>query len=96
MQVINEGNWTERSLNYLCRSYDSLEKGENYEDTLPFIHIGFLDFTLFPEYPEFYATYKFQNIINHHVYSDNLQLRVVELNQIHLATEEDKQYGLDY
>ncbi len=96
MQVINEGNWKERSLNYLCRSYDSLEKGEHYEDTLPFIHIGFLDFTLFPKYPEFYATYMFQNIKNHTIYSDKLQLRVVELNQINLATEEDKQYGLDY
>ena len=30
------------------------------------------------------------------IYSDNFDLRVVDLTQIHLATEEDKQYQLDY
>ena len=28
MQVINKGNWTERSLSYLCRTYDGLERGQ--------------------------------------------------------------------
>ncbi len=65
-------------------------------NVLPVIHIGFLSFTLFPESPEFYATYQFQNVKNQMVYSDKLQLRVVELNHINLATEEDKLYGLDY
>ena len=96
MQVANEGNWKDRSLSYLCRSFDSLLEGQDYIEVMPTIHISFLDFTLFPEAPEFYAAYQFQNVKNHRVFSDKLQLRVVELNQINLATEEDKQYELDY
>ena len=96
MQVANEGNWIERSLSYLCRSFDELVKGQDYKEAPPVIHIGFLDYTLFQNSPEFYASYQMMNIKNHDIFSDKFQLRVVELNQIHLATEEDKQYGLDY
>ena len=96
MQIANRLNWADRSINYLCRSYDKLQKGDDYSAAKPVIHIGFLDYTLFEEHPEFYATYKFMNIRNHHVYSDKLVLGVVELNHTELATEEDKQYGIDY
>lgn len=60
------------------------------------IHIGFLDFTLFKEYPEFYATYKLINVKNHHIYSDNFILNVVNLSRIDLATKEDRAYGIDH
>lgn len=96
MQVVNQGNWTDRSLSYLCRSYDALYRGQKYTVTLPVIHIGFLDYTLFKDAPEFYATYKMLNIKNHHVYSDKLQVGVVDLSQIELATEEDRHYGIDH
>ena len=62
MQVLNEYNWPERSLSYLCRTYDQLYRGQEYEDALPTIHIGFLDFTLHPSHPEFYATYQMLNV----------------------------------
>ena len=65
-------------------------------EALPAIHIGFLDFTLHPEKPEFYATYKMLNVKNHLLYSDKFTLSVVNLNQIELATEEDKVYNIDY
>lgn len=58
MQVNNLYNWPERSLSYLCRNFDQLNKGQNYSELKPVIHIGFLDYTLFPEHPEFYATYR--------------------------------------
>lgn len=96
MQVIDYANWPDRSLSYLCRSFDSLESGQDYLDVKPVIHICFLDFTLFSERPEFYATYMFTNVKNHSIYSDKLRLSVVELNQIELATEEDKLYQIDY
>ena len=63
---------------------------------MPTIHIGILDFTLFPEYPEFYARYAMKNIKNDNIYSDKLMLNVLDLNQTHLATEEDIQSGLAY
>ena len=96
MQVANEHNWPERSLMYLCRSFDQLYRGQRYEDALPVYHIGFLDFTLFPEYPEFYATYQLLNVKNHHLYSRKFTLSVVDLTQTKLATEEDKVYEVDY
>ena len=96
MQVANEYNWPERSLSYLCRSFDQLYRGQKYEEVLPVIHIGFLDFTLHPHEPEFYATYQMLNVKNHLVYSDKFILSVVNLNQIELATKEDKEYQIDY
>ena len=96
MQVINEHNWPDRSLNYLCRCFDSLEKGDSYTSAHPVIQIGLLNFTLFPEYPEFYSTYKFLNVKKYALYSDKLCLSVLDLTHIDLATKEDKQYQLDY
>ncbi len=84
MQVVNEFNRPERSLSYLCRTFDNLNSGERYTAVRPAIQIGFLDFTLFPEYPEFYSTYQFLNIKNHTVYSDKIRLCV--LNLIFLST----------
>lgn len=96
MQVANYMNWEERSLCYLCRSFDRLHAGQDYIEANPAIQIGFLDFTLFPEHPEFYATYKLLNVKNHHLYSDKLTLSVVDLTQLDLATGEDKDWGIDY
>ena len=96
MQVINRGNWTERSLNYLCRAYDQLKPGEDYSQSKCAIHIGILDFALFEECPEFYASYKMMNVKNHHVFSDKFILNVLDLTQIKLATDEDRLCELDY
>jgi predicted transposase/invertase (TIGR01784 family) len=96
MQVLNELNWQDRSLSYLCRSFDQLHAGQDYTEVGPAIHIGFLDFCPFPEYPEFYASYKLLNIKNHHVYSRKFVLNVIDLTHIHLACEEDKAYEIDY
>lgn len=96
MQVANEHNWPERSLIYLCRSFDQLERGQEYEEILPAIHIGFLDFDLFPGDMEFYSTYQMLNIKTHAVYSSKFTLSVVQLNKTEYATEEDKAYGIDY
>ena len=96
MQVVNEGNWTDRSLSYLCRSFDQLYRGQKYDEALPVIHIGFLDFTLFPEAPEFYATNMLMNLKNHKIFSSKFKLSVVDLNHIELATDEDKAFQIDY
>jgi predicted transposase/invertase (TIGR01784 family) len=95
MQLRNLGNWIDRSLNYLCRLYDDLSSGQDYNETMSAIHIGFLDFTLFEDKPEFYATYKMMNTKNSNIYSDKFTLSVVDLSRIELATAEDKAYGID-
>ena len=95
MQVLNHGNWPERSLQYLCRSFAHLNKGENYLQVKPVIQVCFLNFTLFEEDKEFFSTNMFTNIKNHRIYSDKLKLLVVDLTCIELATEEDKNRHTD-
>lgn len=94
MQIVNRLNWTNRSVMYLCRSFDQLNHGQDFAEAKPVIHIGFLDYSLFPDCPEFYASYKLINIKNHRKYSDNLTLNVLDLSHIELATEEDKLYHI--
>ena len=96
MQIVDYKNWPERSLTYLCRNFDQLARGVDYIEIRPTIHIGFLDFTLFPEHPEFYATYKMANIKNHHIFTDKFALSVVNLKHIELATQEDREWEIDY
>lgn len=95
MQVINEGNWPERSLCYLCRIFDCLNRGEDYKDVRSAIQIGLLDFTLFEDSPEFFSNYYLMNLKNHRIYSDKFRLSVLDLTQIHLATKEDRAYRID-
>ncbi len=95
MQTYTMIGWEERSLLYLCRAFDSVQRGENYKSAKDVTHIGFLDYTLFPEVPEFYATYKMINIKNYHIYTDKFTLSVVDLSRIDLATEEDKKWHID-
>lgn len=95
MQVNNKYNWPERSLIYLSRLFDSLNAGENYKLVKPAFQIGILNYTLFPEHPEFFSTYKMLNIKNYHKYSDKFTIHVLDLTKIHLAAKEDKDYDLD-
>ena len=95
MQIYNDPHWVERSISYTSRSFDNLNQGETYDNVLPVTHIGFLNYTLFPEHPEFHATYLLMNQKNFHIYSSKFRICVVDLTQIELATEEDKQYDID-
>lgn len=95
MQVENLGNWPERSLGYLCRSFDSLNRGDDYINTKSAIHISFLDYTLFPANPSFHSAYKLKDEKNHTIYTDKFSIHVINLNCIDLATDEDRFYGTD-
>lgn len=97
MQMADRKDWRGRSLNYLCRSFDQLHRGAEYDEVKPTIHIGFLNFS--PDSnaeSEFYASYRLLNEKSHTLYSDKFILRVVNLTQIDLATEEDKINRIDY
>ena len=95
LQVENEGNWPDRSLSYLCRSFDQLYRGQTYETALPTIHIGILDYDLFPESPAFYTKNMIMNTITHKVFNDKFILSVLCLTQRNLATEEDCLWQID-
>ncbi len=90
MQILDEGNWPERSLAYLCRTFDQLEKGGKYLDAKETIHIGILDFTPkdFPK--KLYLDYFFYNLDTAHKYSDKVSIRVLQLNQLDNEANEKK------
>ena len=76
----------------------NLNKGETYDKTLPVVQVGFLNDTLFPEHPEFFASYKLTNVSqkeNPYIYNDKLRISVVNLSRIDLATEQDKASGIE-
>lgn len=95
MQMSNEYNWPERSISYAARSFDQLNSGEEYKEVLPVHSIGFLNFTLFEDQPEFFATYELQNKKTGHLYSSKFSIHVLDLTRIELATAEDQNYEID-
>lgn len=95
MQVEDLRNWVPRSLSYLCREYLRLKHGQNYSELKGAYHVGFLDYTLFKDHPEFYSTYCLRNRKDGHIYTDKFVLSVVSLNQIELATDDDKAFAID-
>jgi predicted transposase/invertase (TIGR01784 family) len=95
LQVVDYDNWPERSLGYLCRTYDNLNQGMDYSEVKPAIHVSILDFTIFPEYPEFFSEYMMLNTKNHHEYTGKFKLYVLDLTQKELATQQDKDRRLD-
>ena len=95
LQVINERNWPERSLCYLCRTFDSMNRGENYRNARTAIQIGIVNFTLFEQNPEFFSNYYMINEKNRQIYTRKFRLCVLDLTQIELATQQDRKFGLD-
>ena len=94
MQVYRETFWKERSLSHACRSFDQLNHGEGYGQILPVVHVGFLNYSLFPEYPEFFTTYELANTScpdYSYLYSDKLRISVVDLTQIDRPPKMTKQ-----
>lgn len=96
MQTTNYGDWQDRALLYLCRSFDHLSKGENYSNLKTTIHIGILDFTLFPESPEFYSENLMMNVKTHKIFNSKFILRVLDLTQLENVSEEEKETDLYY
>ncbi len=96
MQVVNRHDWPERSIGYLSRMYNSLQKGDQYINVKSAIHMGILNFSPFDGEPIFYSRNMLMDMNKHRIYSDKFQVNVLELKQIELATEEDKKWNLDF
>ena len=96
LQMYHDENWKERSLLYLCRSYDSLGTGDDYSELKPTTLVAIVDENMFPDNPEFYSRFLMLHEEKHYPYSTNLRLNVLYLNQIELATDDDRANNLDY
>ncbi len=95
MQLRNQGNWQHRSLAYLCREFDNLDHGDDYNNVKSTYQIVFLNFTLFNEHPEFFSHYQMRNKKDGQLYTDKFNLIVIELGHEKLATKDDIAYGID-
>ena len=96
LQTMDYGNWQDRSLFYLCRAFNELGKGKDYTDLKTTIHIGILDFTLFPDAPEFYSEYLLMNTKTHKIFNRKFALRVLDLTQLEKVSEKEKETDLYY
>lgn len=96
LQMYHDKNWENRSLFYLCRSFDSIGNGDDYGELKPTTLIAIVDEDLFADYPEFYSRFLMLHEEKHYPYSTNLRLNVLYLNQVEMATDEDKANNLDY
>ena len=96
MQVVNRHDWPERSIGYLSRMYNNLQKGDQYIDTKPAIHVGTLNFSPFEEQPIFYSRNLLMDVVQHRIYSSKFAVNVLDLSHIELATQEDKNWDLDF
>ena len=95
MQVIDYGDWPERSVFYTARNYGDLKTGEAYLNVRPSVHVGFLSYTLFPDRPKFYSTNVIMDAEDHHLYTDKFRIGVVDLTRTDLATEDDRKHNVD-
>lgn len=96
LQVVRQDFWGDRSLCYLCRDFGDLNAGDNYNTVKPLIQIDIIDFDLYENSKEFFATYHLANDKTGRIYSDKLTLHVLELNKEEYATTEDRTYNIDY
>lgn len=91
MQIRFFAGWEERSLFYLSRMFvEGFEKGGDYKTIEACIHISILGYSL-SETEGFYSIIELRNRKTGRLYSDKFSLRVLYLNKVDDATEEEKQ-----
>ena len=85
MQVSKQEYWKERSLTYLCRTYDNLGSGDDYDKVIPAIQISILDFNLFPNVEELISKYYLTNENPEYLnrYTNDFAIYVLNLHQIY-------------
>lgn len=95
LQVVDYGNWPDRSVTYGARAFDNVQKGRDYSTVVPVTQVGIMGYTVNPENPLFYYTNAFMREQNNKVFTDKFRIAILDLTKIDEATEEDKKYHLD-
>ena len=67
-----------------------LKSGQDYSQLLPAIHIGILSDSPFSDMDDFYSEYLLTNTRHPHIFSRNFSLRMLNLNQLENATENER------
>lgn len=84
MQVSKQKYWKERSLTYLCKTFDNLDSGQDYYDVVPALQISILDFDLFEKVEELCSKYYLMNVNPEYrnCYTDKFGILVLNLHQV--------------
>ena len=83
MQAVPFTKWEERTLFYMCRLYtEQIKKGEKYDKLKKCIHIGILDYNLYPDRPEFYSCFHISEDTRGTLYTDKFEFHVLELPKL--------------
>ena len=82
--------WADRSLFYLAKMYtEQIQKGQMYDVFKKCVSINILDFTLFPNDPEFYSCFRILEKTRHILYTDKMEFHVLELPKLPKELTED-------
>lgn len=77
IQVEAFREWPERSVFYLGRMFtENLREGEDYGKLRKCIHVGILDFILFPEDEEYYSRFHIWEDRRRRKYTDKLEVHI--------------------
>ena len=83
IQVEAFREWPERSVFYLGRMFtENLREGEDYGKLRKCIHVGILDFILFPEDEEYYSRFHIWEDRRRRKYTDKLEVHIIELPKL--------------
>lgn len=83
IQVASFPLWPERSLFYLCKLFSGrISEGENYGSLGKCIHVGILDFVLFPEVETYHSCYHFWEDARRQLYTDKMEIHILELPKL--------------
>lgn len=83
IQVASFPLWPERSLFYLSKLFAGrISEGDSYGVLRKCIHIGILDFVLFPQMEEYCSCYHFWADHCRQMYTDKLEVHVLELPKL--------------
>ncbi len=95
MQVASADYYMDRTLLYACRAYDSLERGEDYQELKPVIHISLLANAPRKEEKKFYSENRLCDIRDGKIFSRNFSIIIVQLKENENAEKPEIDSGLD-
>ena len=95
MQVLNYNDWPDRSIQYIGRNFDTLEHGDEYTESPEIVHIGILDFELFPNRSRLLDCYMIMHTELGYAYNDKLKIYIMTLPKRDEAGEDDIKYHTD-
>ena len=95
MQVASTDYYMDRALLYACRAYDNLERGEEYQQLKPVVHISLLANTPRNGEKKFYSENRLCDTRDGKIYTRNFGIIIVQLKENENAEKPEINSGLD-